>query len=94
MGWSVIMQIIRHIRNNKLSSFTELVARTDGNNQAVLETVRNLWKEILPSSFPEYEVLNDRISKFYEKEEKQTQSVMFFTFMSIVLATLGLFGYV
>ena len=73
---------------------TELVVRTDGNNQQVIEHVKNLWSEILPSSFLEYETLNGRISSFYEKETKQTKSIMFFAFMSIILAALGLFGYV
>jgi putative ABC transport system permease protein len=38
--------------------------------------------------------LRDRIANFYQKEEKQTKSVMFFTFMAIALASMGLFGFV
>ncbi|MEZ5104581.1 MAG: FtsX-like permease family protein [Draconibacterium sp.] len=73
---------------------TELVVRTDGNNKEVIQYVQNLWDEMLPTSFMEYESLSNRISLFYTKERKQTQSVMFFAFMAIVLAALGLFGYV
>ena len=73
---------------------TELVVRTDGNNKEVIQYVQNIWSEILPASNLEYELLNDRISLFYAKEKKQTKSVMFFAFMAIVLAALGLFGYV
>ena len=73
---------------------TELVVRTDGENQKVIQNVQSIWDELLPTSYLEHETLNDRISTFYEKEQKQTKSVMFFAFIAIVLAALGLFGYV
>ena len=73
---------------------TELVVRTDGNDKQVISYVQNIWKDMLPTSVLEYETLSDRISLFYATERKQTKSVMFFTFMTIILAALGLFGYV
>lgn len=80
--------------NIGIEDATELVVRTDGHNQEVIQYVKDLWSDILPTSFMEYELLNNRISVFYEKETKQTKSVMFFAFMAIILAALGLFGYV
>ena len=76
------------------SDATELVIHTDGNNQHVIHNMQQLWTENSPSSYLEYEFLNDRIEKFYTKERKQVQSLIFFTFMAIALAALGLFGYV
>jgi putative ABC transport system permease protein len=73
---------------------TELVIRTDGITKEVVDDLNSLWKEISPTTFLEYELLSDRINNFYEKEEKQTRSVMFFAFMAIALASMGLFGYV
>jgi putative ABC transport system permease protein len=73
---------------------TELVIRTDGNNVKVVNDLNALWKEISPSTFLEYDLLSERIANFYQKEEKQTRSVMFFAFMAIALASMGLFGYV
>ena len=80
--------------NGGSENATELVVRTDGNNQQVVDYAQTQWSEMFSSSYMEYELLNDRISAFYENERKQTRSVMFFAFMAIVLAALGLFGYV
>jgi putative ABC transport system permease protein len=73
---------------------SELVIRTDGNNEKVVSDLNTLWKEISPSTFLDYEILSDRITQFYEKEVNQTKSVMFYAFMAIVLSAMGLFGYI
>jgi putative ABC transport system permease protein len=83
--------LLLHLNNEDV---TELVIRTDGNNLKVINDLNTFWKEISPSTFLEFDLLNDRITRFYLKEEKQTKSVMFFAFMAITLASMGLFGFV
>jgi len=83
--------LLLHLKDEDV---TELVIRTDGNNVKVVNDLNALGKEISPSTFLEYDILRDRIANFYQKEEKQTKSVMFFTFMAIALASMGLFGFV
>jgi putative ABC transport system permease protein len=83
--------LLLHLKDEEM---TELVIRTDGNNVKVVNDLNALWKEISPSTFLEYDLLSERIANFYQKEEKQTRSVMFFAFMAIALASMGLFGYV
>ena len=89
----------RHIKpllliNSGNENSTQLVVRTNGNDREVIKYVQNLWAEVLPYSILEYETLSDRIADFYKKEKVQTQSVMFFSFMAVILAFMGLLGFV
>jgi putative ABC transport system permease protein len=72
----------------------ELAVRSDGHNWEIIAMARKVWTEILPNSLFEYELLNDRISSFYNKERTQAKIVTFFSCLAIFLSVMGLFGYV
>ncbi|HEY4786382.1 MAG TPA: FtsX-like permease family protein [Bacteroidales bacterium] len=72
----------------------ELAVRSDGNDKEVINTAHKIWKEILPTAFFDYQLLNDRIVSFYDKERNQAKTITFFSFLAIFLCLIGLFGYV
>lgn len=72
----------------------ELTVRSDGNDKAVIDNVRKIWSEILPTALFEYELLDDRITSFYDKEKKQVKTISFFSSLAIFLSAMGLFGFV
>jgi putative ABC transport system permease protein len=72
----------------------ELTVRTEGNEKAVVGAAREIWTEIMPTALFEYELLNDRISSFYNKEKRQVKTISFFSFLAIFLSVIGLFSFV
>lgn len=72
----------------------ELVIRSDGNNKELIRNAKSIWNELFPTGFFEYELLNDRISSFYNKERKQVKTITFFSLLAIFLTVIGLLGYV
>jgi putative ABC transport system permease protein len=72
----------------------ELAVKTDGDNNSVINMAKTLWVEKSPTSTFDYELLENRIEKFYEKEKKQAKTITFFSSLALALAVMGLFGYV
>ncbi|HEX2937141.1 MAG TPA: FtsX-like permease family protein [Bacteroidales bacterium] len=81
------------IRNVETNCF-ELAVKTDGNNAEVAAFAKQVWNEVMPTALFNYQLLDDRISTFYNKERKQAQTVFFFSSLAIFLAIIGLMGYV
>jgi putative ABC transport system permease protein len=69
------------ILNVKSSQYPELIA-----------TIQKTWNKINPNSPFAYSFLDQDFQNNYEKEERTSQLIQYFTFIAIVIACLGLFG--
>jgi putative ABC transport system permease protein len=76
------------------TGFTNLLIKTDGNNTFVTEQIQTILKEIEPGYYFESELLTDRIDEFYKNDRQQTKIISFFSMVALVLAFMGLFGFV
>lgn len=65
----------------KSGHYTELIA-----------TLQKAWNKINPNSPFAYSFLDQDFQNNYEKEERTSQLIQYFTFIAIVIACLGLFG--
>jgi putative ABC transport system permease protein len=65
----------------KSSHYSELIA-----------TLQTTWNKINPNSPFGYSFLDQDFQNNYEKEERTSQLIQYFTFIAIVIACLGLFG--
>lgn len=65
----------------KSSHYAELIA-----------TLQKTWNRINPNSPFAYSFLDQDFQKNYEKEERTSQLIQYFTLIAIVIACLGLFG--
>jgi putative ABC transport system permease protein len=72
----------------------ELAVKFTGDKNSVINTARALWTTISPTSTFDFELLENRIEKFYEREQKQAKTITFFSSLALALAVMGLFGYV
>jgi putative ABC transport system permease protein len=59
---------------------------------ALISSFQNLWKKINPNSPFEYSFLDQDFQKNYDKEERTSQLIVYFTVVAILIACLGLFG--
>ena len=82
------------IFRNGETNCIELAVKTDGNNDEVAAFAKQVWNEVIPTGLFDYQLLDDRISTFYDKESKQAKAVFFFAFLAIFLSIIGLMGYV
>ena len=57
-----------------------------------LNLIRQVWNELSPNIPFEYEFLETIYNKEYQKEEKTAKIFMYFSFLAMFIATLGLFG--
>lgn len=64
------------------------------NEKAAIDHVEKVWKEIIPDLPFQYNFLDDKYDKLYEKEAKFGLVIKFSAFISIFIACLGLFGMV
>jgi putative ABC transport system permease protein len=74
--------------------FPCLLIKTNGNNKDVIEFTQEVFNEISPGYLMEFELLEDRITKFYSKEEKQIGTIGFFSAVAMALSIMGLLGFV
>jgi putative ABC transport system permease protein len=75
-------------------NYPYLLVKTNGRNKEVIEFARELFQEVSPSYYMEYELLDDRIIDFYKKEEKQMGTIGFFSAIALALSIMGLLGFV
>ncbi len=69
------------ILNVKTNHYTELIA-----------TLQKTWNKINPNSPFAYSFLDQDFQKNYEKEERTSRLIQYFTLVAILIACLGLFG--
>lgn len=60
--------------------------------QQVLQHIERKWKEFLPNRPFEYSFLSMQYQQLYDSEKKQGQLFIAFSFLAILIASLGLFG--
>jgi putative ABC transport system permease protein len=71
---------------------TVLVKGTSGPAGAVMEALRTVWQEVLPTEPFEATFLADRLQAQYQTEQRLSQIVGLFSALAIFVACLGLFG--
>lgn len=60
--------------------------------KAGISTVEKIWEEVFPGSTFEFSFLSDIYTTQYHQEQQFGKTVLLFTFLSLVIAGLGLFG--
>jgi putative ABC transport system permease protein len=58
----------------------------------LIKEIRHAWVKLNPSVPFEYSFLDQDFQRNYEKEQRTSQIVAYFTFVAILIACLGLFG--
>ncbi|HTE27096.1 ABC transporter permease [Flavitalea sp.] len=71
-----------------------LVKIDPGNDQQVMKSVKDLWKEFYPNKLLEINWVDDLLARQYEPENKLKQLFTFFSLLTMILASLGIFGLV
>jgi putative ABC transport system permease protein len=72
-----------------------MLIRVDpGAAQRVTTSIRNLWQTMYPNKLLDVNWVDDLLAKQYETERKLNQLFTFFSILSMVLASLGIFGLV
>ena len=59
---------------------------------AYLASVAGIWEKFAPGVPLDYQVLEDRLSKFYEAENRQTRVFVIFAALAVIIASIGLLG--
>ncbi|MCU0446467.1 MAG: ABC transporter permease [Microscillaceae bacterium] len=62
--------------------------------QAIVKKVEKEWQALYPNERFEYEILDDKIAKFYDKEQKIAHLLSIATAVAIFISCIGLFGLV
>jgi len=72
---------------------TYILAKISGNEfPQTIQYIENQWKTITGQNVMNYQVINKLYERIYKEESNFGQIVLFFTFLAIFLACLGLFG--
>ena len=72
-----------------------IMIKFDGQNKkAAIDHVEQVWSEVQPDLPFQYNFLDDKYDKLYDKETKFGLVIKFYALFSILLACLGLFGMV
>lgn len=81
------------ITNNPDSDFYVLsVKLLPGNFNYSLQKLQNIWKQVVANEIFDYHFLDEMIEHNYLKEKTQGRAFLYFSIVSIVIASLGLFG--
>lgn len=81
------------ITSQPIESFYYLSIRLNTNDyQKALKEIETIWNETLPDEPFIYEFLDQKLLSTYEKEEKFGEGFIWFAFLAIFLACLGLFA--
>lgn len=74
-------------------SINFLVARIrPGNISATIDKIKETWKTVIPGYPFEYRFVDEDFDRMYRAEERSGKVLAYFTFLSIFIACLGLFG--
>ena len=69
-----------------------IVNLATNNYAALLEEIGSTWSKLNPSVPFEYSFLDQDFQRNYEKDQLTSNIVIYFTFIAIIIACLGLFG--
>ena len=62
------------------------------NISGTLKSIEHIWNEVMPGKPFNYVFLDKRINSMYDDVQKTINMLLIFTFMSIMISVLGLFG--
>ncbi|MCF2446902.1 ABC transporter permease [Dyadobacter sp. CY345] len=75
--------------------YKEVAIKMDTKNLSrTLENIQKAWSEIYPNEVFENQFVDEKIAKFYEKEELLTTLIEAFAGIAILICALGLYGMV
>jgi ABC-type antimicrobial peptide transport system permease subunit len=75
--------------------FQQVHIKTNGKPYSELEDfIKSCWNEVYPEYVYSYDVLEDSIERRYSSERRTSQIIKTFTFIAIIIASLGLYGLV
>lgn len=80
--------------NNNINYGNILVRIRPGSGKSVIESIGKIWHSFYPSQTFDYSWTVDSLAAQYEAEMKTQQLFFFFSYISIFLACMGLFGLV
>lgn len=87
---------LRNPENNSVGSslaITSVSLKVSGNNlQGLITDLKQTWKNLDPVYPFDFEFLDAKIQKHYEADERFGKLFITFTFISIIITCLGLFG--
>jgi len=76
---------------------TRVLVKSFGNHsdlEALKDRIEAKWSEFVPNRPFEYTILSDRFERSYQTEERFGSVMSFFAMLTIIIASLGLFGIV
>jgi putative ABC transport system permease protein len=62
------------------------------NRHAIIGKVLKVWEEIIPEADFHFEFLSDRVELLYADDQQKNNLLRFFTFVSMLIAMMGLFN--
>ena len=65
---------------------------TEKGEEKAMAFAKDVWKEYFPDNQPEMLPVKDKINSSFRDEDKLNHIILFFCLISIVLATIGLYG--
>jgi putative ABC transport system permease protein len=65
---------------------------TDKGEEKAMTFAEDVWKEYFPDNQPEFFRVKDKINSSFRDEDKLNHIILFFCLISIILATIGLYG--
>ena len=75
--------------------YKEIAIKMDTKNMSrTLSKIEAIWLKIYPNEVFEYQFVDDKIARFYEKEEQLTTLIKYFAIVAIFICCLGLYGMV
>jgi len=69
-----------------------LIRVKPGTEKQVMTALRKLWRQFFPAKLLDTNWVDDALAKQYEAENKLRQLFTFFSVLTMILATLGVFG--
>ena len=69
-----------------------VILPSSGDDKDILDVVRLIWTEINPDEEMDYFLLDERFEALYATEEKTGDLVAYFSFFSLLIACMGLYG--
>ena len=78
--------------NNHISYGNMLIRVKPGSEKKVINSLNTLWSKFYSSQTLQYDWVSDALKNQYKASEKMEQLFFFFSYLTVFLACLGLFG--
>ncbi|MBY0480302.1 MAG: FtsX-like permease family protein [Chitinophagaceae bacterium] len=80
--------------NNNINYGNILIRINAGAGQQVINSLNRIWNNFYPDQTLQYTWVSDNLQKQYNAEQKMQQLFFFFSYLTVFLSCLGLFGLV